>query len=383
MAIFLEVRLFLICNFLFFVDGHLLQDAKQLHLDLLTGYMKNVFPINNQSEAMEIDINFVLFSVNAFREVEERISVTGGISMSWTDVSLPWDPALYGGITIIYLPPSLVWTPHVYLLNTPEKLKTVGEDPEYLISVNSNGSVSYSPGDVMEATCPTDVSKFPYDVQTCILEFLPWNVAVNHLAISSSTEYVLLPYFTANSDWSLNHHSTSIEFINDRYYTYKVKISLKREPTYYAVIIIFPTILFCLLNPVVFLLPVESGERVSMAMTMLLSYAIFLTLVSNSIPATSNPMCFLLVIMIIIIAKSGLILLFVIISLKYYYDETTKNGKFIKLFILLTNGRKTASLNTVRLSVKDIVRYLDILFIVSSYVLIFATIMSYIIFVHI
>jgi hypothetical protein len=112
-------------------------------------------------------------------------------------------------------------------------------------------------------------------------------------------------------------------------------------------------------------------------MTMLLSYAIFLTLVSNSIPATSNPMCFLLVIMIIIIAESGLILLFVIISLKYYYDETTKNGKFIKLFILLTNGRKTAPFNNV----KDIVRYLDILFIVSSYVLIFATIMSYIIFV--
>ena len=37
MVIFLEVRLFLICNFLFFVDGQLLQDAKQLHLDLLTG----------------------------------------------------------------------------------------------------------------------------------------------------------------------------------------------------------------------------------------------------------------------------------------------------------------------------------------------------------
>jgi len=100
MVIFLEVRFFLICNFLFIVDGQLLQDAKQLHLDLLTGYMKNVFPINNQSEVMKIDINFFLFSVNAFREVEERISVTGGISMSWTDVSLSWDPALYGGITI-------------------------------------------------------------------------------------------------------------------------------------------------------------------------------------------------------------------------------------------------------------------------------------------
>jgi hypothetical protein len=42
-------------------------------------------------------------------------------------------------------------------------------------------------------------------------------------------------------------------------------------------------------------------------MTILLSYAIFLTLVSSSIPASSNPMCALLIVMIIIIVVSGII----------------------------------------------------------------------------
>jgi nicotinic acetylcholine receptor alpha-7 len=79
---------------------------------------------------------------------------------------------------------------------------------------------------------------------------------------------------------------------------------MKRHPLYFGVMILLPTLLFSLLNPLVFLLPVESGERVSLSMTILLSYAIFLTLVSNSIPKTSNPMCTLLIVMIVIISLS-------------------------------------------------------------------------------
>jgi hypothetical protein len=70
----------------------------------------------------------------------------------------------------------------------------------------------------------------------------------------------------------------------------------KNTSLYYGVMIIAPTVLFALMNPLVFLLPVESGERVGLAMTILLSYAIFLTLVSSSIPASSNPMCALLIV---------------------------------------------------------------------------------------
>ena len=70
----------------------------------------------------------------------------------------------------------------------------------------------------------------------------------------------------------------------------------------------------CLLNPLVFLLSVESGERVSLSMTILLSYAIFLTLVLSSIPASSNSMCALLIVMIIIIVVSGIIVFGVIIA---------------------------------------------------------------------
>jgi hypothetical protein len=61
---------------------------------------------------------------------------------------------------------------------------------------------------------------------------------------------------------------------------YDIYLTAKRESLYYTVMVVWPTILFGVLNPLVFLLPVESGERIGLSMTIMLSYAIFLTLVS-------------------------------------------------------------------------------------------------------
>ena len=303
--------------------------------------------------------------------------------MTWHDVSLTWDPASYGGMKTIYFPSSLIWTPQIYLLNTPGEIKIIGEDTDYLVTVTQDGFVTFTPGGVMEATCPVDVSKFPYDIQSCTIEFIAWSTSASVVQLLSKYDKVFFPYFTANSDWVLIENSTSVELIETYIYSYNVKISLKREPTYYAVVILIPTMVFCLLNPVVFLLPVESGERVSMAMTMLLSYAIFLTLVTNSIPATSNPMCFLLIMMIVIIAISGLILLFVIITLKCYYGETAKGKICCPRLVFPTKRIETPHSENIDPPGKEIVRTLDKIFLVLSHILIFVAIMSYIIVVNI
>ena len=378
----MDINVFL-GSFFICVNGQLLEEAKKLHADLMNGYIKHVFPTNNQSEPINVELIFFLISINSFREVDETISVTAGISMTWHDVSLTWDPASYGGMKTIYFPSSLIWTPQIYLLNTPGEIKIIGEDTDYLVTVTQDGFVTFTPGGVMEATCPVDVSKFLYDIQSCTIEFIAWSTSASVVQLLSKYDKVFFPYFTANSDWVLIENSTSVELIETYIYSYNVKISLKREPTYYAVVILIPTMVFCLLNPVVFLLPVESGERVSMAMTMLLSYAIFLTLVTNSIPATSNPMCFLLIMMIVIIAISGLILLFVIITLKCYYGETAKGKICCPRLVFPTKRIETPHSENIDPPGKEIVRTLDKIFLVLSHILIFVAIMSYIIVVNI
>jgi hypothetical protein len=95
--------------------------------------------------------------------------------------------------------------------------------------------------------CPTDISKFPFDTQECILEILPWGVMTTHLTLTSLSDNAHLDWYTPNSDWTLTEYSTSVG-IRSGYNLFFFKMRIKREPLYYTVVIILPTLLFAVLR---------------------------------------------------------------------------------------------------------------------------------------
>ena len=297
-----------------------LTNVKTLYKDLFSNYTKEIMPMLNYSNPLNIGITFYLLSLNYFKEVEEMASMLGVFALRWTDPSLTWDPASYGNVYSTIIDPKDMWIPELFLLNRVDTMQPIGHDITFRASIYSDGQVSYKPGGILQAKCPTDISKFPFDTQECTLEIIPWGLYTSHLTFKSHHDKAQLNWFNPNSDWKLQEYSTSTGK-HTSYSHFYITLKFKRESLYYAVIIILPTILLALLNPCVFVLPVESGERVSLAMTILLSYVIFLTLVTASIPVSSNPMCFLLVIMIVIIIISGIITCGAIISTKYYYED--------------------------------------------------------------
>ena len=62
---------------------------------------------------------------------------------------------------------------------------------------------------------------------------------------------------------------------------------LRRRPLFHILNTVFPVILMASLTVFVFKLPPESGERIGMSLTVLLAYAVYLTLISDNIPQTS------------------------------------------------------------------------------------------------
>ena len=155
---------------------------------------------------------------------------------------------------------------------------------------------------------------------------------------------------------------------------------------YYGVMVIAPTVLFALLNPLVFLLPVESGERVGLAMTILLSYALFLMIVSSSIPASSNPMCALLIVMVIIIVVSGIIVFGAIITVKYYNEEDVdKIGPALKRITSWQSHKDSDVGESVEakynITGKDVANMLDTIFFYGSYVVMVITTFGYILYI--
>lgn len=359
-----------------------LQDAKDLNDFLFADYRKTIRPTKNMSAPTDICVAFFMLSINDFRETEETLVINGALSLNWTDPSLIWNPSDFGNISDIQIDSRDIWTPWFYLVNSADELAPIGSDSYFYASVMSYGQVAYSPGGILEAKCITDISKFPLDVQICRLSFIIWSAGATLYKFSSFRRAVLLTYFTANSNWDITEH-TAIPKLNDgEYYSFDVTLSMKRKSAYFIVMVILPTIMLCLLNPLVFLLPVQSGERISFAITVLLSYAIFLTIVSSSVPTTPDPMCRLLSVIIAIMIVSCLIIFGVILSSVYSHSDLYDPGKIVGCIIKIFNRKTehndgTESKHTTYTSGQSISKVIDKLFMVTSYFLIVIILAAY------
>ncbi|CAG2219773.1 HTR3 [Mytilus edulis] len=90
-----------------------------------------------------------------------------------------------------------------------------------------------------------------------------------------------------------------------------------------------------ILNIFVFLLPPESGERVGYAVTVLLAIAVFLTISSDNLPATSSPRISSISLLLFSdVVISAVIVLMVILSLRYYHrDDNYPVSTFMRGFV--------------------------------------------------
>lgn len=70
-------------------------------------------------------------------------------------------------------------------------------------------------------------------------------------------------------------------------------IYMTRKYSYYLMNMLLPVIVLAVMAPFVFVLPVESGEKIGFALTILLSLSVVMTIVSDNIPPTSTHVCVL------------------------------------------------------------------------------------------
>ncbi|KAH3694719.1 neuronal acetylcholine receptor subunit beta-2-like [Dreissena polymorpha] len=80
------------------------------------------------------------------------------------------------------------------------------------------------------------------------------------------------------------------------------------------------------LNILVFLIPTECGERISFCLTVLLSIAVFLTLVGDNLPKNSSPMSLFSYYLVSVLVISVAITLAVICSLHVYHRRDKQPG---------------------------------------------------------
>ena len=79
---------------------------------------------------------------------------------------MTWDEDQYGGLSAIYMGYKEVWVPEIILVNPSEKLVSYGKERQ-LIKYSSAGLATWTPVDLIKATCSVNVYYFPFDTQGC------------------------------------------------------------------------------------------------------------------------------------------------------------------------------------------------------------------------
>ncbi|CAC5376570.1 unnamed protein product [Mytilus coruscus] len=154
------------------------------------------------------------------------------LRMNWTDPSLTWSPKDYGNTDILRIPSAEIWIPWVYVLNSVDAFEPIGKDATFLASICPNVSVTDAPGAIIKSNCPTDMSKFPFDVQTCTLKFIMWS-AGPAFKLASNSDDLLMELFTPNAHWNLVKHNAYV--VEDKgLYTYNIDVCVQRKPLYFT-----------------------------------------------------------------------------------------------------------------------------------------------------
>lgn len=166
-------------------------------------------------------------------------------------------------------------------------MSPLGHD-EIFFKVKHNGEVRWEPPGLYVTHCDFNVVYYPFDYQMCSIEVLSFaftNKAVAFNSVSESSKNL-----KKNGEWvlhSLRGNTQNLTENGEEFSQVEFKVILKRLSRYYVNNVVYPVVVISLLTNVVFLVPAESGCKISYILTVLLTQAVLLTLIGNSMPTTS------------------------------------------------------------------------------------------------
>ncbi|XP_062600744.1 acetylcholine receptor subunit beta-like, partial [Saccostrea cucullata] len=307
------------------VECYTIANETLLHQVLLNGYNKRIRPGADRTTPVNIVASFNLVTLKEFSETDGKIAVVGAFGFSWKDERLVWDPASYGNdlySTKFYLKD--IWVPNFVNLNPYDKLKRIGLD-EMDCVLQDDGRVDFHPPDLYESTCDADVTYYPFDRQKCsLLYYIPGYYSEDiNIEAASSTFHMEL--YEENGLWEVTETSFTVKTTAKNFQVIHLTISMTRRTTYYIAGLLLPIVLMNFIQLFVFLLPVESGERLGFSITVLLAVAVFLTIIQDKLPEASEPNVSLLTYKLLVdmIIGCGMILA-VVIGMRFYHrsDDT-------------------------------------------------------------
>nr|AWJ68155.1 putative nicotinic acetylcholine receptor 4 [Hirudo verbana] len=278
--------------------------SKRLYQDILNSasYNKLIRPVGQNSDTLVVKVGLRLTSIIDIDEKNQIMTTNVWLEQEWYDYKLKWNPENYGNVRKLYVPPDAIWLPDIVLYNSADGNFTVKIMTK--ATVHHDGLVTWSPPAIYKSLCLINVEYFPFDEQTCTLKIGSWSydgysVDIKHNLLKDGDndlqeieEGINLTDYAASIEWDLlavpaKKYLKYYPCCSEPFPDIKFNITIRRKTLYHTVNLILPCVAICALTLLVFFVPAYSGEKITMAITILNSLNIFLLLVAEINPPTS------------------------------------------------------------------------------------------------
>ncbi|XP_050343905.1 acetylcholine receptor subunit alpha-like isoform X2 [Nymphalis io] len=319
-------------------------DAKRLYDDLLSNYNKLVRPVVNTTDVLRVCIKLKLSQLIDVNLKNQIMTTNLWVEQSWYDYKLRWEPREYGGVHMLHVPSDHIWRPDIVLYNNADGNYEVTLMTK--ATVYHNGMVVWQPPAVYKSSCSIDVEFFPYDVQTCVLKLGSWTydgfkVDLRHMDEQSGSNVVSVGVDLSEFYMSVEWDILEVPAVrNEKFYTccdepyldITFNITMRRKTLFYTVNIIIPCMGISFLTVLTFYLPSDSGEKVTLSISILISLHVFFLLVVEIIPPTSLvvPLLGKYLIFAMILVSISICVTVVVLNVHFRSPQTHRMAPWVK-----------------------------------------------------
>jgi nicotinic acetylcholine receptor len=159
--------------------------------------------------------------------------------------------------------------------------------------VSNKGGVFWPPPAKLRSSCKIDITYFPFDDQHCKMKFGSWTYDGFQVDVTNRSAQVDLANYVFSGEWELIdikviRNEVFYACCSEPYPDVTFHIIMRRRTLYYLFNIIFPCLWLTVLSLLGFWLPPDSGEKITLGITVLLAFSVFMLLIAESMPATSE-----------------------------------------------------------------------------------------------
>uniref|UniRef100_A0A8B9IB55 Cholinergic receptor nicotinic beta 2 subunit n=2 Tax=Anser brachyrhynchus TaxID=132585 RepID=A0A8B9IB55_9AVES len=229
-------------------------------------------------------------SLRRARGLPRAARCSRGCRQEWEDYRLTWKPEDFDNMKKVRLPSKHIWLPDVVLYNNADGMYEVSFYSNAVISYD--GSIFWLPPAIYKSACKIEVKHFPFDQQNCKMKFGSWTYDKAKIDLENMEHHVDLKDYWESGEWAIinaigTYNSKKYDCCTEIYPDITFFFVIRRLPLFYTINLIIPCILITSLAILVFYLPSDCGEKMTLCISVLLALTVFLLLISKIVPPTS------------------------------------------------------------------------------------------------